>query len=87
VAAGDLDLNGRADLIVSAWQLDDPSVPADEFKDVGKTFVFYAPEPRVTSLWLPGLGMLFALARLQRRSDGGGQPDEAQASLRSKGRI
>jgi len=68
VAVGDLDLNGRADLIVSTWQLDDPSVPADEFNDVGKAFVFYAPEPGGTLLWLPGLGMLFALAKLRSKA-------------------
>ncbi len=45
VGAGDLDGDGRSDLIVSSWQVNDPNASAMELADVGKTFVFYTPEP------------------------------------------
>jgi hypothetical protein len=41
VDAGDLDGDGRADLVAGAWQLTDPSVTDPKAQDVGKVFVFY----------------------------------------------
>ena len=67
VAAGDLDGNWRADLVVSTWQLDDPAASAPEFADVGKTFVFYAPEPPQALILLAGLSLLLAFERRRAR--------------------
>ena len=47
VAAGDLDLDGRPDLIASTWQQDVESHP-DKYKDAGMVFVLYsATHPRI----------------------------------------
>jgi hypothetical protein len=67
VAAGDIDASGRADLVVSSWQLDDPAAAAPEFADVGKTFVFYAPEPPRAVILLAGVSMLLVFERLRGR--------------------
>jgi hypothetical protein len=40
VAAGDLDGDGRDDLVASAWQTEDPALDED-FRDIGKAFVVY----------------------------------------------
>jgi hypothetical protein len=41
VAAGDLDGDGRDDLVAGAWQASDPTLPDAEFQDIGKAFVIY----------------------------------------------
>jgi hypothetical protein len=41
VAAGDLDGDGRADLVAGGWQIADPTLPDMEFQDIGKAFVVY----------------------------------------------
>jgi hypothetical protein len=68
VGAGDLDGNGRSDLIVSSWQINDPDPPTMEFADVGKTFVFYGPEPDLRSILRVALLGLIALATRRRTS-------------------
>jgi hypothetical protein len=41
VSAGDLDGDGRADLVAGAWQAADPTLPDGDFYDIGKAFVLY----------------------------------------------
>jgi len=41
VAAGDLDGDGRDDLVAGAWQAADLTLPDAELQDVGKVFVVY----------------------------------------------
>jgi hypothetical protein len=41
VAAGDLDGDGRDDLVAGAWQTADPTLPDSDFYDIGKVFVIY----------------------------------------------
>jgi len=41
VAAGDLDGDGRDDLVAGSWQQSDPSLPDGDFQDIGKVFVLY----------------------------------------------
>ena len=41
VAAGDLDGDGRADLVASTWQFTDPSIADANRRDVGRVFVLY----------------------------------------------
>jgi hypothetical protein len=41
VAAGDLDGDGRDDLVAAAWQTEDPTLPDADFRDIGKAFVVY----------------------------------------------
>jgi hypothetical protein len=66
VAGGDLDGDGRDDLLIGAWQTEDPSRP-DKFRDVGKTFVFYGsvPEPGSGPAALAALVALAAAARVR----------------------
>ncbi len=67
VGAGDLDGNGRSDLIVSSWQIDDPTAAAQEFADIGKTFVFYSPEPDFALMWRAALiGLVVFLTHTRR---------------------
>jgi nitrous oxidase accessory protein NosD len=43
VAGGDLDFDGRPDLLATAWQTEDPNANGanPKFKDIGKAFVVY----------------------------------------------
>ena len=41
VAAGDLDGDGRADLVVGTWQADDPAAAQAKDQDVGRVLVYY----------------------------------------------
>ena len=45
VAGGDLDLDGRPDLLATAWQTEDPNASNPKFKDIGKAFVVYGGGP------------------------------------------
>ena len=50
MAAGDLDNNGRPDLIVSTWQQNVDSHP-DKFKDAGIVYIIYNGQLSSCTAW------------------------------------